>query len=191
MRVKWVVKTPKIYRGINEMSENRLGTVYWITGLSGAGKTTVGTKFYNYLKEKQNNTIRLDGDVMREVFRNTDYTYAGRKKLAYQYGSLCKMLSDQGIDVIICTVSMHDEIRAWNRENIKNYKEIYLEVTMEELVRRDQKGLYTNAINNKQGTVSGVTIEAELPKNPDLVIPNYGEVNPDEAFNRIVKFFGR
>ncbi len=171
------------------MSENKLGTVYWITGLSGAGKTTVGTKFYNYLKEKQGNVIRLDGDVMREVFRNTDYTYGGRKKLAYQYGSLCKMLSDQGIDVIICTVSMHDEIRAWNRKNIQNYKEIYLEVTMEELVRRDQKGLYTNAVNNKQNTVSGVTIEAELPKNSDLVIQNYGEVSPDAAVKKIIECF--
>lgn len=171
------------------MDADRSGTVYWITGLSGAGKTTVGTRLYGYLKERQNDVVRLDGDVLRELFRNTDYTYAGRKKLAYQYGSLCRILSEQGIDVVICTVSMHDEIRAWNRKNIKKYKEIYLEVTMEELVRRDQKGLYTNAISNKQGAVSGVTIEAELPKNPDLVIQNYGEVDPDDAFRKIIETF--
>jgi len=173
-----------------KMNDNNVGVVYWITGLSGAGKTTVGLKLYTYLKAKQNNIVRLDGDVLRGMFKNANYTYEGRKILAFQYGSLCKMLSDQGIDVIICTVSMHDEVRTWNRENIANYKEIYLKVTMEELVRRDQKGLYSNAINNIQGTVSGVNIQAELPKNPDLIIRNYGEVNPDNALKKIIERFG-
>lgn len=47
------------------------------------------------------------------------------------------MLSDQGIDVIICKISMYDEVREWNRENIENYCEIYIEVPIDELIRRD------------------------------------------------------
>ena len=162
------------------------GCVYWVTGLSGAGKTTVGTKLYEHLKSKKDNVIRLDGDILRAVFKNTDYTYDGRKKLGFQYGGVCKMISDQGIDVVICTIAMYDAVREWNRENIENYREIYLDVSMEELIRRDQKGIYSRALGKKESNVSGVNMQTELPKNPDLTIQNYGETNPDKALKMII-----
>ncbi len=161
----------------------KTGTVYWVTGLSGAGKTTVGTMLYDHIKSKKDNVIRLDGDILREVFQNKDYSREGRKALGYQYSRLCKMIASQGIDVVICTIAMFDELRAWNRENIENYMEIYLEVTMEELIRRDQKGMYTNA----QTDLSGVSQEAELPKNPDVVIKNYGTITPEMALKTILQ----
>ena len=166
------------------------GTVYWITGLSGAGKTTIGIKLYEYLKEKKDNIIRLDGDVMREVFNNKDYSSEGRKALGYQYARLCKMLSNQGIDVVICVCVMFDEIRQWNRDNISNYKEIFLDVTMDELIKRNQKGIYTKAMNSKSQSVYGISIDAQLPKTPDLIIENYGKTTADNAFEQIVEEFG-
>lgn len=169
------------------MDEN--GTVYWITGLSGAGKTTVGTKLYNYLKIKKISVIMLDGDVLRQVFKNQDYSYEGRKLLALQYGRLCKMISDQGINVVICTISAYDDVRMWNRENIPNYREIFLDVEMEELIRRDQKNIYSRAKNNNEDNVCGLNLQIELPKAPDLIIKNYGCINPDRAFEMIVDKF--
>ncbi len=165
------------------------GTVYWITGLSGAGKTTVGTLFFNYLKTKKDNVIRLDGDVLREVFQSYDYSQEGRKQLGYEYARLCRMIANQGIDVVICTIVMFDEVREWNRKNIDNYREVYLEVCMDELRRRDQKGIYSRAEANEEKNVSGVTWEAELPKHPDIVIKNYGEITPQIAFDTIVESF--
>ena len=53
---------------------SKKGCLYWITGLSGAGKTTISTLLYNYLKTKQDNIILIDGDKIREVYQNTDYT---------------------------------------------------------------------------------------------------------------------
>ena len=55
----------------------------------------------------------------------------------------CKLLSDQGIDVVCCSIAMYQSVRAWNRANIPNYKEIYLRVKPETLLARNQKGLYT------------------------------------------------
>lgn len=163
-------------------NNGNVGRVYWITGLSGAGKTTVGTKFYNYLKGKKDNVIRLDGDIMREVFQNSDYSSEGRKALGYQYSRLCRMIAAQGIDVVICTIVMYDEVREWNRKNIENYKEIYLEVSMEELIKRDQKGLYTKAKSGDGTSLYGITLDVELPKHPDLVIENYGDISADDSF---------
>jgi adenylylsulfate kinase len=153
-----------------------------VTGLSGAGKTTVGGKLYSSLKEKKSNVVMLDGDILRSVFQAFDYSTEGRKSLGFQYSRLCRMLSDQGIDVVICTIAMYDELREWNRKNISSYVEIYLEVSLEELKKRDQKGLYSSGTQN----VVGATATVELPKNPDIVIQNYGETTADKALEIIL-----
>lgn len=171
------------------MKNDDKGTVYWITGLSGAGKTTVGTMFYEQIKETKDNVIRLDGDILRSVFLNQDYSTEGRKALGYEYSRLCKMIATQGIDVVICTVVMYDEVRKWNRENIEKYREVYLEVPIEELSRRDQKGLYSKAKSTDDTPVCGITLDVELPKNPDLVIRNYGNTTPEEACRQIIESF--
>lgn len=163
------------------------GRVYWITGLSGAGKTTIGVMVYEHIRKKKANVIRLDGDILRTVFNNLDYSLEGRKRLGYEYARLCRMLSEQGIDVIICTVAMFDEIRDWNRQNIEDYCEIFLDVEMDELIRRNQKGLYKDSNGQSKSEVYGLNLAAELPKNPDIVIKNYGEVTPEIAFRQIME----
>ena len=162
----------------------KMGCVYWVTGLSGAGKTTIGKMLYDSIKSKKDSIVRLDGDILREVFQNNDYSREGRKNLGYEYCRLCKMIASQGIDVVICTIAMFDELREWNRRNIDNYLEIYLEVSMEELIKRDQKGMYTQELSD----LSGVSQEAELPKEPDIIIKNYGEITPDKALNIILEY---
>ena len=98
------------------------GTLYWITGLSGAGKTTIGNALYYELKKKQDNLIILDGDILKKLVGNSlGYSQSDRKKRAYYYSNLCKTLTDQGISVVICTIAMYDEVRDWNRANIEKY----------------------------------------------------------------------
>lgn len=166
------------------------GTVYWITGLAGAGKTTIGKLLYKSIKINRNNVILLDGDKLRELYESNDYSYYGRMSLSIKYSKLCKMLSDQGIDVICCTISMFDECRSWNRENISNYKEIYLKVSIDELIKRDQKELYTKALRKEIKNVMGIDIDFEEPKHPDLLIENNGEISPEEIVNYITLNLG-
>lgn len=89
------------------------------------------------------------------------------------------------MNVICCTISMFDSVRKWNREHIANYKEIYVKVSMETLQARDQKGLYSGHTMEKQKEVTGIHLEAELPKHPDLVLENDGTDTPREQAEKI------
>ena len=163
-----------------------LGTVYWITGLSGAGKTTVGRHLWRLLKEQNPATVFLDGDVLREVFDASGYTPEERLSLAMQYSRLCQMLSLQSIDVVCATVSMFHQVHRWNRNNIKNYFETYLSVPMEILVERHPTDLYRKAQNGQAQNVYGVDIPFEEPEHPDVVIQNEGHQNPEDIARQII-----
>ena len=111
------------------------GTVYFFTGLAGAGKTTIGGLFYRKLLERNPDAVLIDGDQNRlklghsaadgQVLIGERYTTEARKEGARMIFRRCRKLSDQGLDVVVCSISLYHEIRAWNRENIENYREIY------------------------------------------------------------------
>ena len=106
--------------------ENSTGRIYWLTGLSGAGKTTIGRLWYEKLKTEGENVVFLDGDELRQVFGDDlGYTEADRRKSAMRNARLCALLGKQGFTVVCCTISMFDSVRAWNRENIPGYFEVY------------------------------------------------------------------
>lgn len=161
------------------------GTVYFFTGLSGAGKTTLGGLFYQRLKNTKPNAVYLDGDEIRLAFgEDVGYTQEERLRWAGRIFRVCKLLSDQGIDVVCCSIAMFDSVRQWNRANIPNYKEIYVRVTKETLIKRNQKGLYTAGHN-----VVGVDLPFDEPKSPDLVVQNDGDRTPLEQVEEIERVF--
>jgi hypothetical protein len=104
---------------------------------------------------------------------------------------LCRLLAEQGNDVVCATISLFHEVQRWNRENIPGYREIYLRVPMDELRRRDSKGIYVG-VERGGGhdfvglDVVGVDVAAEIPKDPDLVLDNYGVLDVATAVNRIL-----
>lgn len=163
------------------------GTLYWITGLSGAGKTTIGNMLYSHLKQQKANVVILDGDMLRNAFGNDlGYSEEDRLKCARRYSGLSGLLTEQGIDVVCCTISMFDEVRNWNREHIEKYREIFLDVPMEILQERNQKNLYRGVKTGKAVNVVGLDLQLQLPKNPDLRIVNDGSSTPQEVFESIL-----
>lgn len=163
------------------MSEK--GAVYFFTGLAGAGKTTIGGLFYRRMKAKRNDVILLDGDQLRAMSDDGEggYSTEERRKGAFHNFRICKMLTDQGIDVVLCSISMYNDCRAWAREHIENYKEIYVKVTRETLYRRDQKGLYSSGAKE----VVGVDLPYDEPENSDVVVENNGAESPEEIVDRL------
>jgi Adenylylsulfate kinase and related kinases len=122
---------------------NQAGIVVWITGLSGSGKTTLGNAIKEKLIKKKITCVWLDGDQLREIFHQTNqFDRSSRLKLGKIYGELCKVLSSQGISVVISTISLFKEVHQWNRDNIARYYEIFIDIPLTELQSRDPKGIY-------------------------------------------------
>ena len=148
------------------------GTVYWLTGLSGAGKTTIGKLLYNKIYEQKKNIFRLDGDIARWAYNDvTDYSIEARRECAFRHARVCKMLADQGIDVICCTISMFKDVRKWNSENLENYVEIFLDAPMDIIYISKQKRL--NDIGK-----DGMGLFPKMDK-PDIYILNDGSETPE------------
>lgn len=142
------------------------GILYWITGLSGAGKTTIGTRLYYEMKKTHDNVVLLDGDILKEIVdENVGYSDGQRRKRA-----------------------MYDEVRKWNRENNKRYVEVFLDVPVEVLRERDQKGLYSKLENGKIKNVSGMDLQVEFPKTPDITVRNDGSRTVADVVKEIMGF---
>ena len=162
--------------------------VYWFTGLSGAGKTTIGRLWLEELKKRGESPIFLDGDELRFVFgSDLGYSEQDRHKSAMRNARICEMLSKQGFTVICCTISMFDSVRDYNREHIPEYREIYVKVSYDVLKKRDQKGLYTSADSD----VAGVHFNVEEPKSPDITLENNGETTPNKQIDILREKFLR
>ncbi|MDR7306043.1 adenylyl-sulfate kinase [Rhodoferax saidenbachensis] len=147
--------------------------VFWIIGLAGAGKTTIAKAVYAELKAKHPSTVLLDGDAIREIMGgDLGFTLEDRRKNGWRICRMCKYLDDQGINVVCATLSQFHEQQAWNREHLNSYYEVFVDVEMEELIRRDQKGLYSGALAGKITNVVGVDMPFPPPEFPDLVLKN-------------------
>jgi len=151
------------------------GGVIWITGLSGAGKTTLSNATAARLRSSGEAVIQLDGDELRAVFgaagaNEQNHSREGRLALAMQYARLCRVLAEQGITVVIATISLFKEVHGWNRENLPDYFEVYLKVPLEELRRRDPKGIYRRFDGGELINVAGFDLQVDEPKAADWIV---------------------
>ena len=166
------------------------GNVYWITGLSGAGKTSIGKLFFEKIKQEEPNTIFLDGDELRLILNvGSSFSMESRLALSYRYSKLCNLLANQKLNVVIATISMFEEIRVWNKKNIINYNEVYIKVPMNVLIKRDKKRLYSKAIKGETNNVIGIDIQFHEPMNPDLICFNDGSKSIQKIAEEIFLFF--
>ena len=159
---------------LNDLSAKSIpGRVFWITGLSAAGKTTIGRALSAHLRASGRPVTFLDGDTLRTVVSNDlGYSEEDRRSAAMRNSMLCRMLAEQGHDVVCATISLFHDVHRWNRENIPRYNEIFVRVSWEELKRRDSKGVYSGNSDGRKSNIVGFDIPAEIPQTPDLILDN-------------------
>jgi adenylylsulfate kinase-like enzyme len=144
------------------------GILFWITGLSGTGKSTIGKNIYKDISKKFGPTILINGDDFRDIFDLKSYSKEARLSNCKKFVKYCKFITKQKINVIFTVVGMYNQIRTWNRKNIPNYIEIYIKANVLKIIKKKKKPVYTNYKKD----IVGMDIKAELPKKPDIIINN-------------------
>jgi adenylylsulfate kinase-like enzyme len=175
---------------------NSKGSVIWITGLSGAGKSTLARKVVSKLRSNGQAVIFLDGDELRAVFgavstSKKNHGREGRIELAMQYSNLCLLLSIQGFIVVIATISLFDEIHKWNRENLLNYFEVFLDVPIGELRRRNSKDIYGKFDRGELSNVAGLDLNVDTPRNPDWIVEFNSNRLPENIAEELLNRFNQ
>ncbi len=167
-----------------------MSNVIWITGLSAAGKTTLAKLLTDKLRSQGRAVVMLDGDELREALSSTkDHSQEARLSLAYKYAGLARLIASQGVMVVVSTVALIREIHQWNRENQPGYFEVYLKVDIDELRRRDPKGIYRRYDAGEIQNVAGLDMTIDEPLKPDLVIEYVPGLAPDAELGRLLTAF--
>ena len=153
--------------------------LFWITGFSGSGKTKLARKIRKDIIKNYGPTILFSGDDIRKIFDLKGYSYHERYKTVIKYCKLSKFILSQKINVIFAVVGLMSGVRKWNRENIKNYLEIYIKSDIKKIKKIGLKKIY----KNKTKQIVGLDIKPEMPKKPDIkIIKNF-----DKDLNELKK----
>ncbi len=157
------------------------GAVVWITGLSGAGKTTLATRLVDRCRDRGVGVVLLDGDRLRAVFEHDlGYSLDERRRCGRRYARLAAMLAAQGLHVVVATISMFEELRQWNRAHLARYVEVYVRAPA--TVRRLRS---VGAGTTARRLVVGEDVPFDEPQAPDLVLDNDGSTPVDELAARL------
>ncbi|HHJ10230.1 MAG TPA: adenylyl-sulfate kinase [Bacteroidetes bacterium] len=160
---------------MNKRSDKNLPVVVWLTGLSGAGKTTIAKELVKRFKKKNISVEFLDGDIIRNIFPQTGFTREERDRHIKRIGFLAGILEKNGISVVASFISPYQEARDFVRNNCKNFFEIYVSTPLEECERRDVKNLYARARAGEIRHFTGIDDPYEVPEKPDLTIDTTGK----------------
>ncbi len=164
------------------------GTLYWITGLAGAGKTTLARGLAARLRARGRAVVRLDGDALRAaLFPEAGYAAEERLALACRYAALCALLVAQGQDVVCATVSLVPEAWSEHLRAVARTREVLVRAPRALLERR-RPDLYGEGAGAR-GPVVGRELAAREPERPDVVLEDDGRRAPaalaDECLARL------
>ena len=164
------------------------GFTIWFTGLSGAGKSTLAEALEPELKKRGHNVEILDGDIVRtNLSKGLGFSKEDRDTNILRIGFVAHLLSRNGVAVITAAISPYRDIRDQNRALIGDFVEVYAKCSIEELTRRDVKGLYEKALKGEIANFTGISDPYEEPLNAEVVIDSEKET-VEESLNKILSY---
>ncbi len=138
--------------------------IFWLTGLPCSGKTTIAKELAKHLYAEI-----LDGDEIRAIVGNTDFSKDGRAKHMRSVAAFAATLSKYA-NVVVALVSPLREVREEIKKEYPNLREIYVKCDLEKCKERDCRGMYAKAERGEIDNFTGVQAEYEEPLNPDIVV---------------------
>ncbi|MBC7882247.1 MAG: adenylyl-sulfate kinase [Anaerolineae bacterium] len=147
------------------------GATIWLTGLSGAGKSTISGLLGERLSAIGQQVEVLDGDeVRRNLSAGLGFSKADRDTNVRRIGYVCRLLSRNGVIAISAAISPYRAVREELKQQIPNFLEVYIDCPLKTCIERDVKGLYARALRGEIPAFTGVSDPYEAPLNPDLII---------------------
>ncbi len=158
------------------------GVTIWFTGLSGAGKSTIARVVEECLKSLGRNVEVLDGDVVRtNLSKGLGFSKEDRDTNIRRIGFVSKLLTRNGVVSIVAAISPYREVRDEVRGEIGDFVEVYVQCPLDELVKRDVKGLYLKAMRGEIANFTGVSDPYEEPLHPEVVVKTQQESVEESA----------
>jgi adenylylsulfate kinase len=178
-----------ITRNLKELRLKQNAICLWFTGLSGAGKTTIGRLLEQRLHTYHYFSIVLDGDILRKGLSwDLGYSNADRKENIVRTAQIAKLLIDNGVIVICCLISPLHEMRKTAQEIIgaEDFYTVWVNCPLEVCEQRDVKGLYDKARKGQIKDFTGIDSDFEKPLNPDIIVNTHEKI-PEECVDIIWK----
>lgn len=162
------------------------GFTIWLTGLPGAGKTTLAFAAADILRIQGHKVEVLDGDAVRaNLSKGLGYGKEDRDTNVRRIGFVCHLLSRNNVVAIAAAISPYRQARDENRALIGRFVEVYVKCPLEVLIQRDVKGLYAKALRGEMANVTGISDPYEEPLNPELVV-NTDIETPEDSTGKIM-----
>ena len=157
--------------------KNQRPAVFWFTGLSGSGKSTIANLLEKKLHVAGRHTYLLDGDNVRHgLNRDLGFTDADRVENIRRVAEVAKLMADAGLIVIVSFISPFKAERRMARELMAGgeFIEVFVDTPFEECARRDPKGLYARALKGEIKNFTGVDSPYEAPESPEIRLETLG-----------------
>jgi len=164
------------------------GFTIWFTGLSGAGKSTLTTRLETILRERGHKVEVLDGDIVRtNLSKGLGFSKEDRDTNVLRIAFVADLLTRNGVAVITAAISPYSNIREQARQQIGHFVEVYVSCSIEELTRRDVKGLYAKALRGEILNFTGVSDPYEAPLNPEVIVDTERETVEESVVKILAK----
>ncbi len=190
------IKTNHLYRQRSRISFDerqkhygQVPVIFWFTGLSGAGKTTIASAFEKRLFEAKRIAYHMDADdVRKNLNMDLGFSMEERFENIRRAAAVARILQDAGNIVLAAFITPTEESRKMARETAREglFVEFFVKASLETCIRRDPKGFYKRALNGEIPNYTGIESIYEEPKNPDIILDTELST-PEVCVNRLLE----
>lgn len=180
-----------IDRALREQQMEQNACTIWMSGLSGAGKSTIANALEKRLYAMGKKTMLLDGDNVRMGLNsNLGFSDEDRVENIRRIAEVAKLMNDAGLIVITAFISPYRQDRRNAKKIIgEGFREVYVSTSIAECEKRDVKGLYKAAREGKIAHFTGITSPYEAPERPDVAVDT-AEMDVEACVDHILNQLG-